>query len=125
MCASDAEGWGQTVIDAAAWGIPTLARDVPGLRDSIRPGETGWLVPDDSDRDRLVAHLATGLEQALAGAVDPAARVARARTCRAWACQFDWSQMRGAAARLTSDVLSGGAAVPSDHHHPRDQRVAV
>ena len=125
VCASDAEGWGQTVIDAAAWGVPTVARDVPGLRDSIRSGETGWLVPDDSDHDRLVSCLATGLEQALAGAVDPAARVARARTCRAWACQFDWSQMREAARRLTRDVLSGGAAVPSDHHHPRDLRAAV
>ena len=46
MCASDAEGWGQVVVEAASYGMPTLARDVPGLRDSIRDGETGWLVAD-------------------------------------------------------------------------------
>ncbi len=30
VCASDAEGWGQVVLEAAAHGLPTLARDVPG-----------------------------------------------------------------------------------------------
>ena len=44
VCASDVEGWGQVVIDAAAHGIPTIGRDVPGLRDSIVEGSTGWLV---------------------------------------------------------------------------------
>ena len=37
VCASDAEGWGQVVIEAAAHGVPTLARDVPGLR-GLGPG---------------------------------------------------------------------------------------
>ena len=39
VCASDAEGWGQVVIEAAAYGLPTLARDVPGLRASVHDGE--------------------------------------------------------------------------------------
>ena len=46
ICGSDAEGWGQVVVEAAAYAVPTVARDVPGLRDSIRDGETGWLVED-------------------------------------------------------------------------------
>ena len=43
VCASDVEGWGQVVIEAAGFGVPTIARDVPGLRDSIRDGRpAGW-----------------------------------------------------------------------------------
>jgi len=38
------EGWGQTVIEAAACGTPSIAYDVPGLRDSVRHMETGILV---------------------------------------------------------------------------------
>ncbi len=39
------EGWGITVIEAAACGTPSIASDSPGLRDSVRDGETGVLVP--------------------------------------------------------------------------------
>jgi glycosyltransferase involved in cell wall biosynthesis len=40
------EGWGLTVTESAACGVPTVAYDVPGLADSVRPGRTGLLVPD-------------------------------------------------------------------------------
>jgi glycosyltransferase involved in cell wall biosynthesis len=39
------EGWGITVLEAGACGTPTVASDVPGLRDSVRDGRTGLLVP--------------------------------------------------------------------------------
>ncbi|HSE52086.1 MAG TPA: glycosyltransferase family 4 protein [Gemmatimonadales bacterium] len=42
---SPKEGWGLTVMEAAACGTPSVASDSPGLRDSVRPGETGFLVP--------------------------------------------------------------------------------
>jgi glycosyltransferase involved in cell wall biosynthesis len=42
---SPKEGWGITNIEAAASGTPSLASDSPGLRDSVRHGETGFLVP--------------------------------------------------------------------------------
>jgi glycosyltransferase involved in cell wall biosynthesis len=42
---SPKEGWGITVVEAAACGTPSLASDSPGLRDSVRHGETGFLVP--------------------------------------------------------------------------------
>lgn len=39
------EGWGLTSIEANACGTPVVATDVPGLCDSVRDGETGFLVP--------------------------------------------------------------------------------
>lgn len=38
------EGWGITTIEANACGTPVIASDVPGLRDSVQNGETGFLV---------------------------------------------------------------------------------
>jgi len=42
------EGFGLNVIEANALGVPCIAYDVPGLRDSIRHGETGILVKSGS-----------------------------------------------------------------------------
>jgi glycosyltransferase involved in cell wall biosynthesis len=39
------EGWGLVVIEANSVGTPAAGYDVPGIRDSIRPGETGLLAP--------------------------------------------------------------------------------
>lgn len=38
------EGWGLNVAEANALGVPCVAYNVTGLRDSIRNGETGSLV---------------------------------------------------------------------------------
>ena len=53
---SPKEGWGITVVEAAACGTPSLASDSPGLRDSVRAGETGYLVPH-GDVDALAARM--------------------------------------------------------------------
>ncbi|MDP3758302.1 MAG: glycosyltransferase family 4 protein [Candidatus Daviesbacteria bacterium] len=37
------EGWGLVVIEAASMGIPTVAYNVPGLKDSVLDGKTGLL----------------------------------------------------------------------------------
>jgi len=42
---SPKEGWGISVMEAAACGTPTVASDSPGLRDAVIPGATGLLVP--------------------------------------------------------------------------------
>jgi glycosyltransferase involved in cell wall biosynthesis len=102
--------------------VPTLARDVPGLRDSIRSGETGWLVPDGAAPD-VVRRLADALEDALVAAADPAVRLLRAEACSAWAHKFDWSQMRRNACDLTASLLGSADAQPD--RQPRDARVAV
>ena len=53
---SPKEGWGITIIEAAACGTPSLASDSPGLRDSVRHGETGYLVPH-GDENALAARM--------------------------------------------------------------------
>ncbi len=42
---SPKEGWGLTVVEANACGLPVVASDRPGLRDSVIDRETGFLVP--------------------------------------------------------------------------------
>ena len=51
------EGWGLVVSEAAALGTPTVAYDVPGLRDSTRAAG-GVVVPPTPDA--LVAWLPVG-----------------------------------------------------------------
>ncbi|MBI1808841.1 MAG: glycosyltransferase family 4 protein, partial [Gemmatimonadetes bacterium] len=43
--ASPKEGWGLTNVEAAACGTPVVASDSPGIRESVRDGGTGFLVP--------------------------------------------------------------------------------
>lgn len=47
--ASPKEGWGLTVVEANACGMPVVGSDRPGLRDSIHDGKTGFLVPYGDD----------------------------------------------------------------------------
>ena len=133
VCASDAEGWGQAVIEAAGHGVPTLARDVPGLRDSIRPGETGWLVPDTDDLDEVGRRLTARLREVLAEAEAPMSRARRFEACQAWAQRFDWSHMRRQALDLVAadlmhredTTLAASTSVPAAQQGPREVRVAV
>ena len=59
--ASPKEGWGITNLEAAACATPVIASNSPGIRESVRDGETGFLVPHgDADAfasamDRLAA----------------------------------------------------------------------
>lgn len=41
---SPKEGWGITNLEAAACATPVVASDSPGIRESVRDGETGYLV---------------------------------------------------------------------------------
>lgn len=49
MAASMKEGWGISILEANACGVPAVASDVPGFRDSIQNGITGMLYPYDND----------------------------------------------------------------------------
>jgi glycosyltransferase involved in cell wall biosynthesis len=47
--ASPKEGWGITNLEAAACGTPVVASNSPGIRESVRDGETGYLVRHGDD----------------------------------------------------------------------------
>jgi len=98
--ASEKEGWGLTVLEAAACGTPAVAADVPGLRDAIRDGETGLLVPPARP-----AALARALARVLG---DPALRARLGAAALRMAASFDWDTT---AARVSAilDASRGGA----------------
>ena len=112
VCAfpSEKEGWGLTVIEANALGTPVVARDAPGLRDSIRHGETGFLVggsPTAASRDDSEdeAHrYADAIAKLLAE--DEAARTMR-RACLAWSKRFDWERAASDMEAAIERTLSG------------------
>jgi glycosyltransferase involved in cell wall biosynthesis len=107
VCASDAEGWGQVVIEAAAYGLPTLARDVPGLRDSIHDGHTGWLVDTGARDDAgVVEALVSGMREALHQLEDPGERTELAQRCRDWADQFSWKSMHDSVVAVVDQELT-------------------
>jgi glycosyltransferase involved in cell wall biosynthesis len=91
---SSKEGWGITNLEAAACGTPVIASDSPGLRDSVRHGETGYLVPHGD-----VTALATAM-RAIADAPDLVATLGRRG--RAFAETFTWDR----AARETEAHLA-------------------
>ncbi|TXK43358.1 glycosyltransferase family 4 protein [Nonomuraea sp. C10] len=90
VTASQGEGWGLCVVEAAALGVPTVAFDVEGLRDAVRDGETGWLVPEGGTP---VADLAKGLGAALDEVADELTDRGPDTynmKCRKWAGRFSW-----------------------------------
>ena len=99
---SQGEGWGLCVLEAAALGVPTVAYDVDGLRDSIRDGQTGWLV-------KAGEHIEDVTERALKELAEPARRAEIATACRSWARQFDWDTSAAQMAALISAALRGQA----------------
>lgn len=108
VCASDVEGWGQVVAEAAAYGVPTVARDVPGLRDSVRHEHTGWLLPEPvTDLSAVQARLLVGIESALDELEDPERRSEVSAACRDWASRFDWDSMRASAVALVAHTMKG------------------
>ena len=82
---SASEGWGCSVIEAAAWGVPCLALRVPGIRDSVVDGRTGWLVDKPREFGNAMVHAITELSLP-ENARDIAAE------CLNWAGCFTWER---------------------------------
>lgn len=101
VLASPKEGWGISVLEAAACGTPSVASDSPGLRDSVRDGETGLLVPHGE-----VEALAGALERLMG---DAELREAMGRRARGWAEEHDWE---GVALRWEALLREGAATWP-------------
>lgn len=81
---SEKEGWGLTVIEANACGTPVVASDSDGLRDSVRDGETGMLVPH-GDPEALADALQAILQ-------DDPLRERLSKAGLAWARGFTWDR---------------------------------
>jgi len=79
------EGWGINVIEGNACGAPCIAFDVPGLRDSIRDGETGLLVKKDGDADELAKAIIRVLK-------DDKLRERLSKNSLKWAKMFSWDK---------------------------------
>lgn len=91
---SASEGWGCSVIEAAAWGVPCLALRVPGIRDSVVDGKTGWLVDTPLE-------FGAALVEALRVLTEPESATDTAVECREWANCFTWDR----STRLLTGVL--------------------
>ena len=99
---SPKEGWGITNLEAAACGTPVIASDSPGIRESVRHGETGFLVPH-------------GDVDAVASAMQQVARdrllVERLGTqARSFATTFTWERAASETAHHLSEVIEGGGS---------------
>jgi glycosyltransferase involved in cell wall biosynthesis len=113
LSTSRGEGWGLSVTEAAALGVPTVAYDVDGLRDAVRDGVTGWLVPDDGD-------FVDTVERALKELAEPHRRPETAAACRDWAAQFDWARSAARMSALVDAAIGRGTA-----HSTRPEAVVV
>jgi glycosyltransferase involved in cell wall biosynthesis len=82
--ASPKEGWGLTVVEANACGVPVVGSDVPGLRDSIQDGVTGFLVPY-GDVDAFAARAAELL-------TDDALHARMSEAGETWARSLTWER---------------------------------
>lgn len=103
---SSNEGWGLAVTEAGACSVPTVASDSPGLRESVRDGETGYVVPHGN------AHaLAAKIEDLLLHSDRRAAMGSAART---FASQFSWEMT----ARNALEFLQA-ASVEQSHASPK------
>jgi glycosyltransferase involved in cell wall biosynthesis len=101
-CPSVKEGWGITVIEANALATPVVATDAPGLRDAVRPGETGLLV-----RDGPADAFASGLADALGRVLGDDALAERlSQGALAWSRRFGWDAAARATARAVEAALA-------------------
>jgi glycosyltransferase involved in cell wall biosynthesis len=101
---STSEGWGCSIIEAAAWGVPCLALRVPGIRDSVLGNRTGWLVDCAKDfGDVLVAAVNLLSKEVLAKQI--------AVSCQEWARCFRWDRSAALLAGVMEQEFSNGRHV--------------
>ena len=79
---SPKEGWGIVSMEASACGTPTVASDSPGLRETVRHGETGYVVPHGD---------VEALAEALARVMKPGNRDRMGRAARLMAEEHSWN----------------------------------
>lgn len=102
---SPKEGWGLSTIEAAACGTPVLASDAEGLRDAVRHGVTGFLIPH-TDVEAWAQRMLEVLSNA-------ALRQQLGAGGREWARGFDWAVEAEKMRRIVEQVA---ARAPQQEH---------
>jgi glycosyltransferase involved in cell wall biosynthesis len=104
VCPSVKEGWGLTVIECNALGVPVVATDAPGLRDAVRPGETGRLVADGD-----AAAFTERLRDAIGALLADEPELGRlAKGAHRWAQRFDWERSADGMAEAVRAAVAAG-----------------
>jgi len=103
---SPKEGWGLCVIEAGACGTPSVASNSPGLREAVRDGETGLLVPHGD-----IAALAEKLALVL---TDAPLRQRLGAAAVQWANQFSWDDTARRALAVVESAYRFRATTPTD-----------
>jgi len=100
---SPKEGWGIVSMEASACGTPTVASDSPGLRETVRDGETGYVVPHGD---------VEALANALLRVTEPQNRDRLGRAARSMAEEYSWEAIADAfeahLMSLTQDARTAG-----------------
>ena len=94
---SQKEGWGITNIEANAVGTPVISADVPGLRDSVSVGESGFLYEYGNIEDLLAK-----MEKAL---IDPKIKQHLSEGAVKWAKSFSWDKSASEMIELMQSVI--------------------
>ncbi|MGH7047213.1 MAG: glycosyltransferase family 4 protein [Stellaceae bacterium] len=109
---TDPEGFGRVIVEAQAMGRPVVATDHGGARETIVPGETGWLVPP-RDPSALAAAIASAL------ACDAEERAMLAQRARAHiACRFTTEVMCARTIAVYEELLFPEADKPVEEIAP-------
>jgi glycosyltransferase involved in cell wall biosynthesis len=100
---SPKEGWGISILEAAACGTPSVVSDSPGLRDAVQDERTGVLVPHGD-----VEALARSLEALL----DDEERLGEmGRRARSHAEGFSWESAARRMEQFLLDRVATGQVV--------------
>lgn len=76
------EGFGIVYVEAGACGVPSIATDAGGIRDAVKDGETGVVVPD-GDFEAVARSVVALLR-------DPARRARMGSAAKEYAQSHDW-----------------------------------
>jgi glycosyltransferase involved in cell wall biosynthesis len=97
LFASPKEGWGITNLEAAACATPVVASNSPGIRESVRDGETGYLVPHGD---------ASAMATAMRRLAESAALVSRlGAQARVFSTGFTWERAAAETERHLASVM--------------------
>jgi glycosyltransferase involved in cell wall biosynthesis len=99
------EGWGLTVTEANACGVPVVASDVPGLRDAVKAGETGLLYKYGDIRQ-----LAEGVLRLLR---DEPMRQRLATAAKSYAATFSWDDCSERMLKLLEETVERSKSLKS------------